>query len=346
MATLAMADGAQQGAPAKDALFNLPPGAHQCWYPLLLSSQLPVGKVFGRDVGDGRVVAYRGEDGVARAYSAYCKHMGADLSFGGEVLGNNIRCPFHHWQFGGDGQCQKIASGDAIPPGTNLFQFPLKEQFGLIWIFFGEKPLYELQGFEGFNEETHVARSYEAALSGRLDCEPWMFTTNIFDFVHLKFLHNVETNNSGIEVLDPYRYRMTWDASLGDKAEGGWRPEIQVYGMNSIRTMGTQDGRLKWYIAASTPCGREGLKFFYTFITTRDDDSEAFCDRMAQLHASIQNEDLPVINNMRYGNFHLVKSDQAMMQFLRTVPKYPRTSMKELEKAANPPRATVSQMSA
>src|SRR3546814_3723066 len=95
MATLATADAADR-ASDRNAVFDLGPGAHECWYPVALSSDLAPGQVIGRDIGDGRIVIYRGEDGAVRAMSAYCKHMGADLSVGGEVVGNNIRRSEEH----------------------------------------------------------------------------------------------------------------------------------------------------------------------------------------------------------------------------------------------------------
>lgn len=327
--------GPETGDPeTRDSVFNLKPGAHQCWYPVALSSQIPKGKVMGRDLGDGRIVIYRGEDGVVRAMSAYCKHMGADLSMGGEVIGNNIRCPFHHWSYGDGGKCVDIAAGDAIPKRAKLADLPLKEQFGLVWVFFGETPLYELQTFEDFDEEKYVARSYEIDMSEKLLCEPWLFTTNIFDIVHLRFLHKVNILNSEVEELDIYRKRMSWEADMGGRASGGWRPEIYVYGMNSIRTKGDQDGRLKWYIAASTPCGREGTKFFISVITTKDEGAEEFLDRQAAIHTSLINEDVPILNNLRYGELLLVPSDRALARYLRSVPNYPRTTLSQIEKAA------------
>lgn len=334
VASVSMIENSMDESAKGSSIFDLGPGAHQCWYPVALSSQIPAGKVFGTDFADGRIVLYRGEDGTVRAMTAYCKHMGADLSFGGEVIGNDIRCPYHHWAYGEGGRCSDIPSGDAIPKKANLFQFPLREQFGLIWIFFGEEPLYELQGFPDFDEEKHVAQSYKSQ-HDMLFCEPWMFTTNIFDFVHLRLLHGMNIDKTDIEEVDPYRSRMSWDADLGEKGEGGWRPEIYVYGMNAIRTMGDQGGRMKWYIAASAPLGRDGTRFFFTIITTKGDGAEEFLDRQAAMHASIQNEDVPILNNLRYGDFKLVKSDQAMMQFMRKVLKYPRTSISELEKRAN-----------
>jgi nitrite reductase/ring-hydroxylating ferredoxin subunit len=315
---------------------NLGPGAHQCWYPVALSKDVPKGKAIGTDLGDGRIVIYRGEDGMARAMSAYCRHMGADLTFGGDVIGNNIRCPYHHWSYGDGGKCKHIPSGDPIPRGTNLVHLPLKEQFGLIWVFFGKTPLYELQTFDDFDDEKHVARSCEVKFSENLLAEPWIVLTNIYDIVHLRFLHGMKIVGTEIEQMDPYRCRMSWKAEhTGEKESGSWSPEIYVYGMNGIRTKGEMDGRLKWYIAASAPCGRRGTRMFLTIITTKDAGAESFLDRAEAMHNRILNEDLPILNNMRYGALRLVKADRDMGRFIRAAREYPRTTLDALERAAN-----------
>ena len=121
---------------------------------------------------------------------------------------------------------------------------------------------------------------------------------------------------------------------MGDKATGGLRLDIHVYGMNSLRNMGDQGGRLKWYIAASVPSAREGTKFFFTIVTTKEAGAEEFLDRQQALHTGIVNEDIPVLNNMRPDELLLVPSDRAMTRFMRSVLKYPRVTMKELERSA------------
>ena len=206
----------------------------------------------------------------------------------------------------------------------------------MIWVFFGEQPLYELPTFDEFDPEKYVVRAFEVKLNEKLKVEPWIFTTNIYDIVHLRFLHGVNIVNTDIEEINPYKFRMSWQAAhSGEKHTGTWNPDIFVYGMNCIRTKGEMDGRLKWYIAASTPCGREGTKFFLTLITTKEAGAEAFFDRAEALHNRIINEDLPVLNNMRYGALRLVASDRDLGRFIRSVREYPRTTLDALETAAN-----------
>jgi phenylpropionate dioxygenase-like ring-hydroxylating dioxygenase large terminal subunit len=78
------------------------------WYGVAFSEELPAGEVkILRYVGQ-ELVAFRSESGQARVVDAHCPHLGAHLGHGGEVVGENIRCPFHHWEFDGEGVCQKV----------------------------------------------------------------------------------------------------------------------------------------------------------------------------------------------------------------------------------------------
>ncbi|MBB6123368.1 phenylpropionate dioxygenase-like ring-hydroxylating dioxygenase large terminal subunit [Sphingobium subterraneum] len=296
--------------------------------------------MIGTDLADGRIVIYRGEDGAARAMSAFCKHMGADLSAGGDVVGNDIRCPYHHWAYTDGGRCSNIPSGDAIPRGSNLVDLPLREELGLIWVFFGETPLYDLPGFDEFDDEKHVYRAFEIELKSKLLVDPWIFTTNVFDVVHNRVVHGLNIADPTIEDVNPFLRRMTWDAAhTGEKATGDWRPDIEVFGTNSIRTRSVMDGRLKWYIAAMTPCGRQGTREFFTIITTKDEESEERLDKWQAMHNRFVNEDLPILNNMRTGDLRLVAADRAMGRFIQAAREYPRTSLDAMETAANRKRS-------
>ena len=75
------------------------------WFCVMLSEELAAKEVktfhvFGRDW-----VLFRGEDDKVGMTDPYCPHLGAHLGYGGEVVGNNIRCPFHHWEYDAEGWC-------------------------------------------------------------------------------------------------------------------------------------------------------------------------------------------------------------------------------------------------
>ena len=52
-------------------------------------------------------VLFRDTGGIARVLSNTCAHRGGSLA-DGKVKGDCIQCPYHGWEFDGDGQCRKI----------------------------------------------------------------------------------------------------------------------------------------------------------------------------------------------------------------------------------------------
>jgi nitrite reductase/ring-hydroxylating ferredoxin subunit len=81
-------------------------------------------------------VVFRGNNGEASILDAFCPHLGADLSVGGKVVGNAIECPFHGWQFAGDGRCVKIPACDRIPKKASLRSWPVTERDGVIYVWY------------------------------------------------------------------------------------------------------------------------------------------------------------------------------------------------------------------
>src|SRR5690242_20421917 len=79
-------------------VFNNPEVMTEGWYPVCSSRALRSGKARSFLLGAQRLTLFRGQDGRARALDAFCPHMGADLG-NGTVVGNELRCYFHQWQF-------------------------------------------------------------------------------------------------------------------------------------------------------------------------------------------------------------------------------------------------------
>ncbi|NRA40969.1 MAG: Rieske 2Fe-2S domain-containing protein [Pseudomonadales bacterium] len=104
------------------------------WYCLGLSSDYGEEPV-SLDYFATRLVAYRGADWKVHVLDAYCPHMGADLAEG-EVEGNLLVCPFHHWKWGADGVCQEIPYADKIPPKACIKSWPTLEKNGLLYLWY------------------------------------------------------------------------------------------------------------------------------------------------------------------------------------------------------------------
>lgn len=111
-------------------------GLPKGWFVVALSEDLEPGTIkslryFGRDL-----IAYRGESGQPHVVDAYCPHLGAHFGYGGKIIGETIRCPFHGWRFDGEGQCVEVPYSDRIPPKAKLDAWPVREQDGAIYLFY------------------------------------------------------------------------------------------------------------------------------------------------------------------------------------------------------------------
>jgi 3-ketosteroid 9alpha-monooxygenase subunit A len=131
------------------------------WYVISESDAVARGDVrpvtaFGREL-----VVFRTEDGQAHVVNAHCPHLGAHLGHGGTIVGNDIRCPFHGWQFEGkSGRCMKAAHGDPVPPRAELQRWHVDEQDGVILVWFHD---------EGAAPDWHVPPQPDFGLSW----SPW-----------------------------------------------------------------------------------------------------------------------------------------------------------------------------
>lgn len=114
------------------------------WYPAARSTELTDQPVKRRMLGQDFVL-FRDSAGRAHCLADTCIHRGASLGLG-KVKGDCIQCPYHGWQFAGDGQCRKIPSlgSDARIPGrARVDAYPVDERYGLIFAFLGDLPAVE-----------------------------------------------------------------------------------------------------------------------------------------------------------------------------------------------------------
>lgn len=130
---------AERADPRPDSLGELPVPRFQPypsgWYRFRYSHELRPGQVvtgrfFGRDL-----VGFRTEGGAAHVVEAFCPHLGAHLG-GGRVLGERLECPFHGWQYGGDGRCAHVPFAEGIPAGARVGSLPTVERNGTVHFWF------------------------------------------------------------------------------------------------------------------------------------------------------------------------------------------------------------------
>ncbi|MEB3210644.1 MAG: aromatic ring-hydroxylating dioxygenase subunit alpha, partial [Leptolyngbyaceae bacterium] len=126
------------------------------WYPLGWSNQLKPGQLQPAVVWRQHLVVYRDLSGRAYVLENRCPHRGVELHLG-KVQGTGVACAYHGWVFDGNsGNCTDIPylPNDQKLPCASVRSFPVREKYGLIWVFPGnpeladEKPLPKVPEYD------------------------------------------------------------------------------------------------------------------------------------------------------------------------------------------------------
>ena len=159
------------------------------WYAIAEGDEVPRNRPvklrrFGVDL-----VVFRRKNGSIACLDDRCKHRGASLSLG-RVKGDCVACPFHGFEFDGDGACKHLpvlGPGAKIPKALDTRAYTVREQDDWLWLYWGEAPK-ELPAIPRFahlhagNHRAHtIAREWNASFVRVIE--------NQLDPFHLPFVH-------------------------------------------------------------------------------------------------------------------------------------------------------------
>jgi phenylpropionate dioxygenase-like ring-hydroxylating dioxygenase large terminal subunit len=125
-----------------------------------------------------------------------CPHRAAPFS-AGKMQGQAMECPYHGWQFGKTGRCQKIPSLGTDPEcqkkgaGFRVKTYPTHERNGLVWVFIAQDkwgeitPSYDPPRLP-LPENTSVGMIERVSLPCSLD----EAVIGLMDPAHGPFVHN------------------------------------------------------------------------------------------------------------------------------------------------------------
>ena len=293
---------------------------HRCWYPVGLAGEIEPGTVTGIDFLGTRVVAYRDPAGKPVVQSAWCPHLGADLSVG-QIIDGRIRCAYHHWRFDETGACVDIPTGDKIPPGARIFTYPTAEAWGLVWAFNGEKPLYEVPRIPGAEERELAC---EARLRGIRQVPPWVTTSNGIDFQHLRALHNLPA--SAPETVEIREHAIEYRVEAT-----GYMQHGLITGTNAFAQHLRREGVDSFMLFAGAPIDQQRSRGFFVVGVRKTGDSAAqrpvAAAKLQAVRGFVEKllaEDEPVLNTMRFRKGILVASDRHLSRYFKYVSEFPR----------------------
>jgi len=149
----------------------------------------------------------------------------------GTVIGDELRCGQHHFQFGPDGTCTGIPSGDRIPSACRLFRYPTAERWGLVWAFNGTDAPFELPDrIREYGEDDLVVRPRRFAVYNNA---PWVTNSQMYDWVHLRYVHGLEFDEDPeVSFDDPFHNG--YDLAFGVPGLGRVTQYTDNYGTNLV----------------------------------------------------------------------------------------------------------------
>lgn len=286
------------------------------WFGVAYSADLQPGDVkplhyFGREM-----VMFRTESGEAKVLDAYCPHLGAHLGYGGSVKGEHIACPFHAWEFSGDGMCQHVPYAKRMPPKVAdspcIYAYPTVERNQVIWVWYHPQqvaPLFDVVTHERVGDpEWTELRTFEWTFKGHIQ----ETAENGCDAAHFLYVHGNADIPKGEVVHDGFQRHAHFVNKAPDIDENGqfdttgtrWRESyLQTSSNGPGQTWQSFSGLFEIFMMGIvTPVDAETVQLRFAFTQPRSQNeaqgllSNAVVDEIAR---QVQ-QDIPIWEHKMY----------------------------------------------
>jgi phenylpropionate dioxygenase-like ring-hydroxylating dioxygenase large terminal subunit len=284
------------------------------WYPICMSDELPADKPVRAEVLGLRFAAFRDQDGMAHVLADTCAHRGGSLGKG-QVRDGCLACPYHGWQYSGDGQCRKIPvlEGRKPPARAKVDSYPVVEKYGIVFAFLGDLPEEDRPPLYEIAQYGHADWRISEIMIVRVGAYYQRSLENGLDPVHNEFVHPLQGAPSvSLDSLE--NSDMPWGskvyAHMGQPEEGKTR-------MADLRGDPKDLGAGSWHhgpnilvtsidlsaennltqVFFEAPIDESHTKIY--FINLRNCMLDPAMDsKMREVNLSIVNEDVAVLENL------------------------------------------------
>jgi nitrite reductase/ring-hydroxylating ferredoxin subunit len=270
-------------------------------------------KYFGKDL-----VLWRGESGEAYLQDAHCMHLGAHRGIGGKVNGNNLVCPWHLWEWNGEGRNTLIPySPEGCNQKVRIRTYPLVEWCGLLMCWFdpGETaPSWQLPEVPEHSDPKWFPLKPSRSrwtIKGHIQ----MPIENSVDYAHIHPIHGA----ADYPVCKKIEQKGHWFCSTvevvygGDKESTYLTPNGPVTGAIEIHNYGVGIGIPTWrtlpwptiQITCFTPIDDVHMEYFFQQMSMRGDgetgdELKGMAKAMLRTQMHVIPQDFFIWENMQY----------------------------------------------
>ena len=268
-----------------------------------------------------------------------CTHREGRLS-DGTLDAGCLRCPYHGWEFGEQGRCEKIPSsseGIAIPPKAHLTTLSIEERYGLVWLCPDEpkSPVPDL----GVERDAKFARLNTPMQVW--NCSATRMIDNMLDVAHFPYIHagtfgreqERVVPNFSLKQLDDtfygYEYPVIVNNEGGAKSMSGGGEDVISLEMStgfslpfSVRsTMSYKNGIEQTLFMTAAPISKE--RSYFTFVLWRNDDVSSAGQEIVDFELAVTAEDRKMLERLKgdlalgHGDLVDVQSDKASLEWRR-----------------------------
>jgi 3-ketosteroid 9alpha-monooxygenase subunit A len=251
--------------------FPLPNG----WFTVALSDELAPGEVKAVRYFDRELVLFRTETGQAHVFDAHCPHLGAHLGFGGRVVGETIRCPFHAWRFDGRGTCVEIPYAKKIPAKARIRAWDSVEKNGFVMAWYhagGRPPAWEIPDIPEYGDPDWTPWERREWIVRSRNQE---LAENTVDQAHFRYVHGTNTvADTEFRTEGPFLHVTSRSKVSTPQGETTGRIEIQTcgFGFGATRFHGVVDTLV---VTSGAPIDEERVHMRLAFSVRKLPNSDA-----------------------------------------------------------------------
>lgn len=274
------------------------------WYPMALAEEIGPKPIKSVALGQNFAL-FRDSEGRAHCLADTCVHRGGSLG-SGKLAGDCVQCPYHGWQYDGDGRCQHIptlARDTKIPARARVDAYPVDERYGIVFAFLGDLPENERPpimdipqwGQEGWSV-TSLVYDWDASFERVIE--------NGLDATHTEFVHpsaGLEGSFDPDDVIDQGLIESEWGSAYqmdtpGVEIEHGHQGAVHQWTFLTFKSEHFS-GKFRFYSFVRPVTAHRVRR--YLFHARDFQHGEKMDKELVETTLGFEKEDRPVIEQMR-----------------------------------------------